>query len=305
MTVINAALHYAARGLAIFPVPPGSKKSYKSEQHSNGRKWGMTRNADEIRCDFTRWPDAGVGIPTGAVNNIVVVETDTKAGGHKHDGEPSLRELEAQHGPLPETLQAISPSGSVHRYFRHPGNGIKIRCSHSELGPGIDIKADGGLVIWWPAHDYPVLVLGPVAQFPTWVKGEMGVTTKSECNGYGIGSDFDLCSDVTPILPLESPTEYEVNYARRALLNAFDELRVCPAGCRNTKLNALAYKMGRLIVRGWISLEFVVMLLMRGAEQCRLLADDGERQCRATIASGIRAGMGVPYHDIDERRAAS
>ena len=32
-----------------------------------------------------------------------------------------LAKLEAQHGPLPATLEAMSPSGSVHRYFNHPG----------------------------------------------------------------------------------------------------------------------------------------------------------------------------------------
>jgi hypothetical protein len=173
MMTIDAALHYAARGLAVFPVPPGSKKSHKSEKHSNGRKWGMTRDAEEIRRDFTQWPDAGIGIPTGAVNNIVVVETDTKAGGHKHDGEPALRELETRHGPLPETSQAISPSGSVHRYFQHPGDGIKIKSSQSELGPGIDVKGDGGMLVAPPTvrHDgaYRWLNRNPIAPMPAWL----------------------------------------------------------------------------------------------------------------------------------------
>jgi len=38
--------------------------------------------------------------------------------------------------------------------------------------------------------------------------------------------------------------------------------------------------------------------LLRCCEANGLLADDGERQCRATLASGINAGMGRPYHDI-------
>ena len=57
-----AALAYAAHGWAVFPVPPGTKWSYKSAEHSDGRAWGMTREAAEIRADFTRWPDAGIGI---------------------------------------------------------------------------------------------------------------------------------------------------------------------------------------------------------------------------------------------------
>jgi hypothetical protein len=64
---LSAALAYAAHGWAVFPVPPGTKRSYKSAEHSDRRAWGMTREAAEIRADFTRWPDAGIGIPTGAL----------------------------------------------------------------------------------------------------------------------------------------------------------------------------------------------------------------------------------------------
>jgi bifunctional DNA primase/polymerase-like protein len=61
---------YVSRGWSVFPVPPGTKKSYKSAERSGGRAWGMTRDPDEICRDFTRWPDAGIGIPTGAVTQL-------------------------------------------------------------------------------------------------------------------------------------------------------------------------------------------------------------------------------------------
>jgi hypothetical protein len=73
ISTLEAALAYAGCCLAVFPVPPDSKKSYKSEKYSAGRKWGATNDPAEIRRDFTRWPDARIGIPTGAVNRIVVV----------------------------------------------------------------------------------------------------------------------------------------------------------------------------------------------------------------------------------------
>ena len=171
--ILKAALAYAAHGWAVFPVPPGTKRSYKSAEHSDGRAWGMTRNAEEIRRDFTRWPDAGIGIPTGAVNGIIVVETDTVAG-HGIDGSNSLAQLEANHGALPDTLQAISPSGSVHRYFKHPGAGAKIKSSASELGAGIDVKGDGGMVIAPPSVRPGVGVYrwinhNPIAEPPAWL----------------------------------------------------------------------------------------------------------------------------------------
>jgi hypothetical protein len=168
-----AALAYAAHGWAVFPVPPGTKRSYKSAEHSDGRAWGMTREAAEIRADFTRWPDAGIGIPCGAVNGIIVVETDTVEG-HGIDGSNSLAQLETKHGALPETLQAISPSGSVHRYFKHPGAGTKIKSSASELGAGIDVKGDGGMVIAPPTARpgvgvYRWINRNPIAEPPAWL----------------------------------------------------------------------------------------------------------------------------------------
>jgi hypothetical protein len=170
---LEIAVAYAAHGWAVFPVPPGTKRSYKSAEHSDGRAWGMTRNAAEIRADFTRWPDAGIGIPTGAVNGIIVVETDTVAG-HGIDGSNSLAQLETKHGALPDTLQAISPSGSVHRYFKHPGAGIKIISSASELGAGIDVRGDGGMVIAPPTvrpgvGDYRWINHIPIAEPPAWL----------------------------------------------------------------------------------------------------------------------------------------
>ena len=56
---IESALAYAAMGWQVFPAPPDSKKSYKSEQRS-GAKWGMTGDPVEIRADFTRWPKAAL-----------------------------------------------------------------------------------------------------------------------------------------------------------------------------------------------------------------------------------------------------
>ena len=82
------------------------------------------------------------GIPC-AVNRIVVIETDTPEG-HGIDGASSLAQLEAAHSPLPDTHMARSPSGSIHRYFRHPGSGIKIKTTASAIGAGIDVRGDGG-----------------------------------------------------------------------------------------------------------------------------------------------------------------
>lgn len=167
-----AALQYAAMGLEVFPAPPGQKKSHKSEKHSRA-KWGKTTDPEEIRKDFRKWPNANVAIVTGETSGIFVVEADTTEG-HGVDGLASIRQLEAKHGPFPETRMAVSPSGSVHRYYRHPGAGTYIKNSTSELAPGVDVRGDGGMVIAPPsikpgAGEYRWLNDLPIADAPAWL----------------------------------------------------------------------------------------------------------------------------------------
>jgi hypothetical protein len=168
----TAALEYAAMGWEVFPAPPGWKKSHKSEEHS-GAKWGKTTDPEEIRRDFRKWPIANVAIVTGATSGIFVLEADTVEG-HGVDGLASIKALEAEHGALPDTLTAVSPSGSVHRYYRHPGAEIKIKNSVSEIAPGVDLRGDGGMVIAPPsikpgAGEYKWLNDLPVADAPPWL----------------------------------------------------------------------------------------------------------------------------------------
>jgi hypothetical protein len=64
MSALAAALEIAVecRGCVIFPVPPGTKRFYKSARYSGGRRWGMSGDPMKIERDFQRWPEAGVGM---------------------------------------------------------------------------------------------------------------------------------------------------------------------------------------------------------------------------------------------------
>jgi P4 family phage/plasmid primase-like protien len=172
-TFLDYALHYAALGFHVFPVPPGTKAGYSDlTEKITGRRWGNSKDPDEVRRMFTLHPEANIGIATGVDSNLFVFEADTIAG-HGVDGIASVAALEADHGPLPATLQGESPSGSIHHYFRYPG--FHVSSSASIIGVGIDVKGDGGMVLAPPSVRDGVAYKWlnpetPIADAPQWLK---------------------------------------------------------------------------------------------------------------------------------------
>jgi hypothetical protein len=228
-----------------------------------------------------------IGVACGKINNIVIVDVDNRNGG--------AETFTAELAWLPPTREHRSRSGGRHLIYKYPVQGIRNFSGSKGRWPGIDILSDGKGALWPPSSGYEVVDDRPLHLCPDrlcdLIRG-MGVTVKPDA------------SDVTPVLPVfPEPIEFELNYARRALLNAWYELHNCPAGCRNHLLNVLAYKMGRLVVRGWVKRDRVEDYLLRACAANGLLAEDGEKQCRDTLASGIKAGMQLPYHDIRWRVA--
>jgi hypothetical protein len=165
-------------GWALFPADlrDGAKKSYLAAEHAlGGERWGMARTPSRLKRIFTdeRYCDeCGIGIPTGADNGIFVIETDTKKGGHKADGAPTLQALERERGKLPSTLMAESPSGSVHRYFKHPGAQFTVKTTDNVV-PGVDVRGDGGMVVAPPSKRddgvYRWLNDEEIAEAPQWL----------------------------------------------------------------------------------------------------------------------------------------
>ena len=136
---LQAALDYLRRGWSVLAFQPHAKRPltpWRSLQSKHA-------SADSVRQWFERVPDANVGLVTGAVSGLVVVDIDAR-----HGGPASLAQLEAQHGPLPATLEAITGGGGRHLYFRHPSLRLTNRVG---LLPGIDFRGDGGCIVAPPS----------------------------------------------------------------------------------------------------------------------------------------------------------
>jgi hypothetical protein len=153
-------------GIPVFPCKPD-----KSPYTANGFK-NASIDPDQINTWFTQYPDALVGVPTGHVSGLLVVDVDP-------DGE-------GWYVSNYETLVAgrvnITPRG-YHLIYRMPNT--DIRCSASTIAPGVDIRANGGYIIWWPQQDLGVVGdMNDIADPPPWLLAAL--TEKPKSTGSGI-----------------------------------------------------------------------------------------------------------------------
>lgn len=143
-TPLEAALAYARRGWRVIPIPPGLKfpQGFPAWQRE-----GSTDEA-KIRHWWGQAPDHGIGIVTGATSGLWVLDVDVADGKR---GDETLAELIDAYGPLPDTYEVVTGSGGRHIYFAWP-HGQTIRNSASgRLGPGLDVRGEGGFVVAPPS----------------------------------------------------------------------------------------------------------------------------------------------------------
>ena len=137
-TKVQAASEFATKYGAIFPLEPNSKKPLgKLVPH------GFQEATTDLSVILDWWrqePNANIGLATGLVSNIIVIDEDPRNG-----GDESLKAQEARLGKLPNTLTVITGGGGHHYYFKYPSN--KTIKSRSGIAPGLDIKSDGGYVV--------------------------------------------------------------------------------------------------------------------------------------------------------------
>ena len=75
-------------------------------------------------------------------SGIVVLDVDTP----RHGGDESLAFLEEKHSAVARyATMVLTGGGGTHYFFKHPG--VKVPNSAGRVGPGIDIRGDGGYVL--------------------------------------------------------------------------------------------------------------------------------------------------------------
>lgn len=176
----SKAFEYSVRGYSVMPLMKDKRPLLKSWKALQSR----AATEDEIEKWWEKYPEANVGIITGEVSGITVIDID----------DPKATPI----SKFPETLTVKTPSGGFHLYYAY-AKGFSISANAYPQYPHVDIRGDGGFVVAPPSHceytkndkkisgGYTVVKNLPLAPFPVklFAKGSnhkplsslLGVTT--------------------------------------------------------------------------------------------------------------------------------
>jgi hypothetical protein len=284
---LRHVLEYAGLGWPVFPCDPATKAPLVA-----GGFRRATRDAGVTREWWTSHPEAMIGVPTGPASGFWVLDVDLDEKGGK-DWSLRLAELESEHGRLPDTVSTRTPRGGLHLLFRwspdHP-----VRNSAGQLGPGIDVRGDGGYVIMPPsvrAHGVAYAFEKPPGVFdideaPRWL-------LQVACNPSRRATLLagQTARTRSSVRPSDVPTK---PYVSAAVDREIELVRSAAKGTRNHQLNKSAFNLGQLAGTGLLHPGHVEHLLFEAAGAAGLVAEDGHYSVRGTIGSGLAAGARRP-----------
>jgi hypothetical protein len=269
MTCLADVLDYAARGWAVFPIRPRAKLPATPRGF-----YDATTNPATLQRWFARYP-YNVGVRTGAASQIFVLDVDGDSGADR------LRNLEFENGRLPDTLSSSTAKGR-HYWFLCDS---PLPCSAGKIGPGLDIRADGGYCIAPPS-------VHPSGRTYTWINETTPPAVAPDwLVSLAARRKFIETRNPFPTLPRSGPPGA---YGRAALAREITSLSAAGPGVRNAALNKAAFNLFQLVAGGELNSADVEQALARACEANGLAKDDGWLACRKTIASGRHAGLQNP-----------
>lgn len=142
--IIQEALHYAAMNFSVMPLGTISKNSKGAKIIKYLGPWKIFQTQRATAEDIGNWSATNLGIVTGPISNLLVLDLDSYKQGYDRELEKSLN--------LPITPTVQTASGGKQLYFKWP-KGIEIRndVCIGHQGSGIDVRAAGGMVIAPPS----------------------------------------------------------------------------------------------------------------------------------------------------------
>jgi hypothetical protein len=153
MSAPAAAIELGANGVPCFPCAQSKRPTCPDGFHN------AETDADALRELWAKHPGQLIGARTGAASGLAVLDIDAKHA-------CAIEWLKANNPRLARTRMHRTRSGGYHLLFRHADG---LTCSVSRIAKGVDVRADGGYVIWWPAAGLPLACDAPFAPWPLWL----------------------------------------------------------------------------------------------------------------------------------------
>lgn len=245
MSVLSHALECAARGWAVFPASRD-----KTPCTPNGHKAAST-DPERIRAMWGQFGGLLVGIRTGEASNLAALDID-----RQHNG---AAWWQANRHRIPATRAHRTRSGGLHLLFKHKHG---LRNSAGRIAPGIDVRAEGGYLIYWPGAGLPVLSDAPLVEWPEWLTPPPQPAPASSPNAAG-----------------PRPAEH----IEAQLAGLVRTITAAPQGERNSSLFWAASRMADIITQGQLSKPHAEAVLIEAASRVGLDHIEAAR----TIASAI------------------
>ncbi len=266
-TLASAAFRLALRGLAVFPLAQGSKVPLAG---SHGCR-DATIDHDATRARWARTPTANIGVATGRKSGIWVLDVDPK-----HGGKVALAKLTSEHGPLPITIEASTPSGGQHLYWRWNAEGPEIRNSAGRIGPGLDVRGEGGFIVMPPS------VLADGRRY-CWIRND--ALKFADAPAWLV--KLALPPPQPPRSEPKPPPANIERYVAAAAASELAELEAAQEGSRNHTLNSVAFNLAQFVKAGALPEDWT-----RGQLEVRAVAAGlPVLEARRTIDGAFRAAQ--------------
>ena len=294
--LLAAALAYAARGWAVFPLAPGLKRPAVADWE----RWA-TCDPDRLTAYWSSRPAAGVGIACGP-SGLVVLDLDvpktspagppasTRTGAHRF-----LDLCERAGQPVPLTCVARTGRGGWHLYFTHPA-GAELRNTAGRLGPLIDTRAHGGYVVAPPTvvegRPYRVHRDRAPVPLPGWLADALRPTPVPESQPVSV--PLRAAHDRFPAGPSTRQDRRGRAYVEAAVRRERERVASAQPGGRNHALFVASAALGQLAAGGALSDDDVYAALLDASAGHVAAHAFTAHQARLTIRSGLRVGARRP-----------
>jgi hypothetical protein len=139
------------RGRPVFPAGPD-----KAPLTAQGFK-SATTDKETILGWWKTHPKALMAVPTGKQSGLLVIDVDPDGARWYAEHQLELKCRRVHKTPRGHHLLYLMPDAD-------------IPCSASKLASGVDVRADGGYVVWWPGHGYKTVGdLDDIGPPPKWL----------------------------------------------------------------------------------------------------------------------------------------